>query len=511
MDNWSDKNWQNNLNSLEVAPPADAWSNIEKQLGSNKRPAAFYYTRGTAAIFLIAISLIAGYNLGVNNTEQSSNFTEVNKNSNQQGVPAQAASLKAENLTEPLVKTETTSGKITTAPLQKTTLKNPTTNEKVDEFDKTSSKKPSDLKLKETKPVKWKQTIPQQPVITETSGHHSPSVEAFNLKKFEVTKLEFKSVALTNKIPENITPNASLKYATKHTWLKNIEVSAFYAPIFAINEIMSSSQIPINASLVQQNLQQQKITGVKNDYKFSNQFALHIGYKIAPKLSVISGIEYSQWQGSADVYVQNVYEIENTITREHVSEEVIKEISNQSLSGKLNSQNLNYIIGNPGGGVDINYIGVGLDTISKNKPKTREITKTITTVTNEQVTIIEDVEYQDTVKTEFTQSYFEIPIMLQYSTSFSRFKINIGAGTSAILGSKTQFSSVAISQQNRQSNNTVGVPSFQQWQGIVSVGLGYGLTENVQLKLQPFGKFGISNQIKNRQYFGVNMGAAYTF
>jgi hypothetical protein len=299
-------------------------------------------------------------------------------------------------------------------------------------------------------------------------------------------------------MPPSITPLSK--------WFTGVS----YASQFSSTEFLSHTDIPISKVIVQKNLVNQYIEKHQINEQRSQQFGVYGGKSIGHNVDIMVGAFYSKWNGNVDLYLRNTYEVSTTLTKEHVSKETIKEIVDNSQLQNGNKPNFQEIKGIGGK----NYIiGGGLDSISKNKPVNREITRTETTITYEEVTIVEHIQFDDTITSDYSYSYLEIPVTLRYSFGHKRLKGFVAGGFSTQLLGKLQVHSKALSQETAQVSNSTFHSAFEQWNAHASAGVSYNLGLKTKLLLNPYAKVGLTDHgLAKRPFsYGLQFSLEYRF
>lgn len=476
-----DKHWEKHisahLNSLEVTPPESSWNSISNKLEDHSN------NRWMLWIGIpLLISLAFGFKQDSNTKLKLSLQVAAQKKQNQNVVIHPKRT--------PIIESHKTAQKRNSNELAQNSIQN-------------GSTKKNTFKQASTRPVNDIENATSQVEQGKSSTANFSPMKA--------------KIGTGFKLPDSqVMPDRSFQlpdYGPRNPISKlGLFVGLGYSPLFSFNNLISEEDIPINQTIHQDNLVRQTVKNFEANSGYSHQVNLYAGIQVGQGFDFITGVNYSRWQGSANLYLQNNYEVTSTYTKEHVSVEVIREIVQESQTGNLNTEGLVKILGgNPGVG-NAGLVHGKIDSISMNQPTQREITRTETTVTYEEVSVIEEVEYNDTITTSFEYTQIEIPFLLRYRFGNKRLKGVITGGFSTVITSTLNLNSVAISQYDRSYSNSTVSPSFRQWNAMLSVGLQYQLTSNWHLNALPFGKFGMNGNSSNRPISGgCAIGIEYSF
>jgi hypothetical protein len=496
MDKGMEKNIRDSLQNLEVTPPKGSWDAISNRLENKRRNRRLYFWILPFSAFL----LLATTTLHIQNQQKSKNLVNASSPTplNPEKEKALENSDELKDMAEPQENISIVSNK-----------------EEPQKFTK-PSKSPSNLKRVAPSVRPQENSVAPENTSHSTKESHTESSEKITTtlntrnEPFRISPKEFSwNENLKLEPLPLITPSPPSLDAFNSLSRYGLFIGVAYSPMWASSELVGPSDVPIQRTILQKNLIDQKIIDYDINQNTGHQLNLYLGKSLGRKWDVIVGASYNKWSGNLDMYLQNTYEVSTTFTREHVDEETIKTIVELTQDPNKNHSGLSLIINQNEGLVK----GKPTDSISKNQPIKREITQTKTTISYEEVTIVENVEYQDTIESSFDYTYVEVPLLLRYKMGSGRLQAHITGGVSTQLFGKLKIHSDAVSQNMPSATSENTRTAFRQWNALLSIGLRYQITNSCFILASPYGRLGISNPDKTQRpsSYGFNLGLEFAF
>ncbi|MGB0404338.1 MAG: hypothetical protein ACPGEG_09600 [Salibacteraceae bacterium] len=516
QDNMQDKLFQDAFANAEVTPPPAAWEGISSAMVQKKRRRGFIYFSTAAAILigLFAVTFISISTSNQNKTlpnklAQQPKVKEVKPKKEQIQEVKQQQKL---NTTEISVKQTEEVDIVLEKALQKELVNPPNKKQNASVLATENSKKDKEESRLKSAIVDIMNHVSYNSNET-TNRIASVNREIINDNNSTIEYLDKKSVLFksNSQLKLDLKPQEeNIEWVNTHKKL-NLIFGLYYSPIFTNNNLVNSNDIAFNQTIVQDNLVHQEIKNYTVDYHYSQQFGFQIGKNLTEKIDVLAGVEYSNWKGTADLYLQNNYETKFVLSQEIGDERTIREINEKINEGTI-SDNEDLI-----GALQVTGVGSGTfesltsTGLTSNAPTNVQLTGSDSASQYESITVTRNSTYDDTVTTKFTYTYYEIPLIIRYKMGNKRLKGVISGGFSTVFGRKTELYSVAISQFDRSSESTISKASFQQWNALLNVGIQYQINSKWSINAMPFAKWnlnGSNNKTSNgKGYMGFQFGA----
>ena len=291
QDKAQDKFFQDALGDLEIAPPSQVWDGIEAGLQQKKRRRFIAYWSAAAGVLIGLFALYPVFNTASNNeiaieqardqnveTEEQiakSAVTNNSNNSSAEGV-AESHSESNENDLELASMNSTSIAEVEESPEENSTVTLASSNEPIQDLN--NEKLPvasftSSSIEKKNQDHRWLTNMDKLPF------------EGFKLQQ-NSTSIEQKDLS-TLKQSDYVRPIWGLK------WLAMVS----YAPLLTNTDFIHYADIPVQQTIVQNNLRNQEVVGNSLYYNYSQQFGAYAGYKLNEQIDLIAGRRICELDG----------------------------------------------------------------------------------------------------------------------------------------------------------------------------------------------------------------------
>ena len=215
-----------------------------------------------------------------------------------------------------------------------------------------------------------------------------------------------------------------------------------------------------------------------------------------------------------DLYLKNDYQYDVTVPVTAADPQTFDDINKGIDQGSITTtgQVVDYLNGYNGGtgvGIGMKEGGTG-SLLTSNPPTTSKLTGS-NSEDNQSVTYSERVSFNDTVRTNFTYSYFEFPVMLRGKIGHKRLKAYANGGFSTVFGSRLEMQSIAVSQMDQSANASSNRSSFQQWNVLLGAGIHYTLAPRIAISAGPSAKWGLNQNADQQGDRLRSMGLMFNF